>query len=274
VRLNSRRDQRAQPAHALSVTAFLRAGQRPPGARLVVCAGDSITRGRSSANWVDILQHRLAPEGYEFVNAGTDGDLAWNVLQRVDNVICCRPDIVTLQAGTNDVNATYGARQENTYRRRQHIPQAPTPDWYADCVDRILTRLQSQTSARIVALDIPMIGEDLSSDINRRVDSYNRALSQVAADHAVECLPVHDTLASLLPDVHNPPPYRGRFGPVIRARLSHNILHRPWDRISAANGLAVLTDHVHLNDRAASCLANLLADFITGREGCSCRHLS
>lgn len=51
-----------------------------------------------------------------------------------------------------------------------------------------------------------MIGEDLSSDINRRVDTYNQALRQVAAAHAVQCLPVHDTLASLLPAAHDPPP--------------------------------------------------------------------
>ena len=50
---------------------------------------------------------------------------------------------------------------------------------------------------------------------------------------------------------------------MIRASLSHNWLHRPWDRISAANGLAALTDHVHLNDRAAALAADLVADFIT-----------
>jgi lysophospholipase L1-like esterase len=253
----------SQPAHAPAITAFLRAGERPRATRLVVCAGDSITRGRSSANWVDMVQHRLAPDRYEFVNAGIDGGLAWNVLQRIADVIRCQPDIVTLQVGTNDVNGTYGTRQEKTYRRQQHIPQTPTLDWFVECVDQILARLQSQTFARIAVLDIPMIGENLSSDINRRVGSYNQALRQVTAAHVVECLPVHDTLASLLPAVHNPPPYRGRFGPMIRASLSHNILHRPWDRISAANGLAVLTDQVHLNDRAASCVAELVAGFIT-----------
>jgi acyl-CoA thioesterase-1 len=50
---------------------------------------------------------------------------------------------------------------------------------------------------------------------------------------------------------------------MIRASLSHNILRRSRDRISAANGLAVLTDHLHLNDRAASCVATLVAGFIT-----------
>ena len=69
-----------QPSGAPGIAAFLRAGRRPQAKRLVVCAGDSITRGQSSANWVDILQRRFAAAGYQFVNAGIDGDPAWNVL--------------------------------------------------------------------------------------------------------------------------------------------------------------------------------------------------
>jgi acyl-CoA thioesterase I len=251
-----------QPAPASDIAAFLRAGRRAQAKRLVVCAGDSITRGQSSANWVDILQRRFAADGYQFVNAGTDGDPAWNVLQRVGDIVRCQPDAVTLQVGSNDVAATSGTWQENMYRRQQHLPQAPTLGWYTECVDEILTRLRSQTSARTAVLDIPMIGEDLTSDMNRRVDSYNQALRRVAAAHAAKYLPLHDRLASLLPAPHNPPPYRGRFGPMIRASLSHNILHRSWDRISASNGLIVLIDQVHLNDRAAALTADLVADFI------------
>lgn len=256
-----------QPAGAPDIAAFLRAGRRPQTTRLIICAGDSNTRGRSSANWVDILQRRFAPDGYQVINAGIDGGLAWNVLQRIGDVVRCQPDTVTLQAGTNDVNATYSAFWAKTYRRQQRIPQTPTIDWYIQCVEAILTRLQLETSASIAVLDIPMIGEDLTSDINRRVDTYNQALRHVAAEHAVECLPLHDRLAARLPPAHNPPPYTGSAGLMIRASLSHNVLHRSWDRISAANGLAVLTDHVHLNDRAAALAAELVADFITAEFG-------
>jgi acyl-CoA thioesterase-1 len=118
-------------------------------------------------------------------------------------------------------------------------------------------------TAQLAVLDIPMIGEDLTSDMNRRVDAYNQALRRVAAAHAVECLPLHGRLASLLPQGHSPPPYTGRVGPMIRASMRHNILHRSWDRISAANGLTVLTDQVHLNDRAAAVAAALVSEFIT-----------
>lgn len=50
----------------------------------------------------------------------------------------------------------------------------------------------------------------------RRMDAYNQALRRVAAAHAVECLPLQDRLASLLPKEHHPPPYTGRVGLMIR----------------------------------------------------------
>jgi acyl-CoA thioesterase I len=249
---------------APGITAFLRTGRAATAKRVVVCAGDSITSGASSANWVDLLQRRFAADGYQFVNAGVDGDPAWNVLERIEDVVRCRPDAVTLQVGGNDVAAASGTWHEKLYWRQQHVPRAPSLGLYTECVDEILTRLQSQTSARIAVLDIPMIGEDLTSDTNRRVDSYNQALRRVAAAHGAQCLPLHDRLAALLPSSHNPPPYRGRFGPMIRASVSRSILRRSWNQISASNGLVVLIDHVHLNDRAAILTSDLIAEFLTG----------
>jgi len=109
-----------------------------------------------SDNYVGLLDARFTAEGYQFVNAGTDGNLAWNVMQRLDEVIACQPDVVMLLIGTNDVIGTIDQRWEAMYRRRQKIPRTPTLDWCQECVDAILTRLQSDTSARIALLDLPM----------------------------------------------------------------------------------------------------------------------
>lgn len=77
-------------------------------------------------DWVALLKARLGPMGLEFVNAGRNGNLAWNVLQRLDDVIHCRPDAVTLLIGTNDIAATYSRAAARNYRIQQHIPQTPT----------------------------------------------------------------------------------------------------------------------------------------------------
>ena len=64
--------------------AFLERGRQTTTRTLVVCAGDSITHGVVSANYVEMLERRFAADGYEFVNAGINGQLAYNLLQRLD----------------------------------------------------------------------------------------------------------------------------------------------------------------------------------------------
>ena len=44
------------------------------------------------------------------------------------------------------------------------------------------------------------------------------------------------------------------------------VLRQSWDEISRAHGLALLTDHLHLNDRAAAVVADLVADWLAAPE--------
>jgi lysophospholipase L1-like esterase len=242
--------------------ALLRGGRRPGTHTVVICAGDSITKGVFSANYVELLASRLGQRGYEFINAGVNGELAYNVVTRLDEIVACRPDVVTLLVGTNDVNATFSPTREASYRLGWHVPVKPTLEWYRQNVATILDRLAPETSARIAVLEIPMLGEDLSSEMNQRVDAYNAALRALAAERDLLCLPLHDRLRALLPADHRPPPYEGHRAPILRAAMEHYLLRRSWDAVSAEHGLRVLTDHLHLNDTGASVVADLIASFL------------
>jgi acyl-CoA thioesterase I len=246
------------PAAAHAPDSLHAPGRDPPGTRLVACVGDSITQGSVSANYVDLLSDRLAPSGFTVVNEGVNGNLAWNVLQRLDSVIARRPDVVTLLIGTNDVNATLDEKSQRSYRRSQRLPGRASLPWYRESVAAILDRLAAETEARVIVLDIPMLGEDLSSEWNRRVDAHNDSLRLICADRGVECLPLHDRLVALLPVDHEPPTYTGDRVLMVRAILRHVVLRSSWDAISHRNGLGVLTDHIHLNDRAAAVVADLV----------------
>ena len=72
----------------------------------------------------------------------------------------------------------------------------------------------------------------------------------MAAEAGVEVLPLHDRLVALLPEGHMPPPFEGRRDLMGSALVRRLVLRRSWDEISEAHGLALLTDHLHLNDRA------------------------
>ena len=252
------RDRDEDAALALPETSWA-----PAAPRLVVCAGDSITRANVSGDWIGLLRSGFDSQQVRFVNAGANGNLAWNLLQRLDRIVQCQPDIVTVLIGTNDVAATYSLANERMYRRHQGIRQAPTLEWYLECFDSILNRLRTETSARVAVLDIPMLGEDLDSEVNARVNVYNESLRKLAAAHGVTTLPLNDALVASLPDHHKPKPYAGTVSAPFVAAMRHRILRQSWDEISTRNGLFALTDNIHLNDRAAAILADLVAHFIT-----------
>ena len=238
--------------------AFLLDGRQADTTTLVACVGDSITQGQVSANYVDMLKRRWEPAGFRFINAGVNGDLAYNVATRLDSVIACQPDVVTLLVGTNDVNARFNEKWEQRYRKNQNLPVAPTQGWYRENLELVLTRLRTETQARVVVLEIPILGEDLSSRMNGLVDQYNTELGAAAAAHEVRCLPLNSCLRSLLPTDQSPPPYEGDVTAVLKSAVQHLVLRRSWDTISRRNGLAVLTDHIHLNERAAAAVAELI----------------
>ncbi len=242
--------------------AFLREGKEPGARTVVVCVGDSITEGIGSADWVSMLRHQVDQPDVQVVNAGVAGDLAWNVVRRLDPIIQCAPDIVSLMIGTNDVALEAESRLNHFTLRMKGVRQAPTLEWFVENVSVILRRLRSETHARVAIIEIPMLGEDLNSKTNERVNRYNEALHTIAAEQAVACLPLHDCLVKLLPPGHVPPPYEMKIGLTLKAQVQHHALRHSWDEVSAGNGLSLLSDHTHLNERAAHVVASLVADFV------------
>ncbi len=208
---------------------------RTPGRRLVVCAGDSITHGLASANYVNRLAGDPALGDCDFVNAGWSGDLAWNLLQRLDPVVACRPDVVTVLIGTNDVAAHISDTWLQSYLKRQRLPERPTITWYRDALAAVVTRLRTETAARLALLEIPILGEDLESVHNRRVREYNAVIHDVARTAGIVVLPLHGEMVSRLPGT-SPAAFDDTKGPMVRAAAQRFLLRRRWDDISRRAG--------------------------------------
>jgi acyl-CoA thioesterase-1 len=250
---------------ALTVEKFLR-HDRPADARqVVVCAGDSITQGVGSANWIGLLHEDLGSRGHVFVNAGRSGYLSCSLLRDLDEVIACRPDVVTVMIGTNDVMATMSDLWRDSYQR-QDPPEAPTIETYRRWVDEIVTRLAAETSARVALIQVPPISEELGSDFNQRVDSFNEVVAEVAAAHDIEVLPLNTRLKAIIAASSTAPPFDGTTREIKSAIFQRLVLRRRWDKISARAGRAVLTDNIHLNDRAAGEVAALVRTFVENEE--------
>lgn len=249
---------------ALTPKEFLQRGRPADAHHVVVCAGDSITQGVGSANWVRLLHDDLGPQGYAFVNAGRSGYLSHSLLRELDDVIACRPDVVTVMIGTNDVMASMDDGWRASYKK-QEPPSDPTVETYRQWLGEIVRRLVSETSARVALIEIPPVGEDLDSAWNQRVDAVNQVVRDVAAEHGADVLPLNARLQELIRDSSTAQPFDGTVKEIRSSLFQRLVLRRGWDTISARAGRVVLTDNIHLNDRAAREVAALVRAFVEDR---------
>ena len=223
----------------------------PSGRPVLVCAGDSITQGAISANWVGQVAAAVAP-AVDTVNAGISGDLAWNLLTRLDEVIACQPAIVTVLIGTNDVAAQISAHWSDGYMKSKSLPQRPTPEWYRDNLHRIVERLKSETSARIALMSLPPLGDATDGPWAELVAPYNAIIQDVATNAAVPVLPVHERIAGLIAASRTSGQWDGTkklMGAAFGRRI---VLRQTWATIAHRYGFTTTTDGVHLNEPAAA----------------------
>lgn len=224
--------------------AFLANGRAPGTRTLVVNAGSSTTHASLSGDYVAMLRERF--DSHEFVNAGVNGATSGSLLDRLDEIIACRPDAVAVLVGGNDVR-----------------DGVPLHEFRAN-MDTILRRLQTETDARIAVFSLTPHGERLDSAANRALAPYNAAVKELASAHDVTYLPLHERMSALLqrrpgPRASEPPPV---LAPLLGSAVRRYVGGRSWDEIAAANGLYLLTDHIHLSDRGAAVVADLAAGWL------------
>ena len=236
-----------------------------------VCIGDSITFGKVSANYVKILERRFIEHAIpmDFINAGINGDLAYNIVQRLDPIIACQPHFVTILIGTNDISAIMIARmntpQALTFIRNMHLPQSPTTEWASEMVKTIIHRLQTETHAKLALLSIPPIGENPEEYTFQQSVGYAEVLRGIAASTAVPYLPLQEQMVDILkisPST-NAQPYEKAIQVAQKAVFLHLLLRRSWNAVGKRSGFQFHSDHFHLNENGANMVADLIDQFIT-----------
>ena len=239
-------------------------GGRRGGKRLVVCAGDSITRGAVSADYVSVLAARL-PD-WDFVNAGANGELAFNLAERLDDIVALDPDAVTVLVGTNDVNATFGIQAAIGYMATKRLPEMPSPTFFRENLVGIVRALKRETRAHIALFSIPPIGEEPEHYAYLRTEEYAQIIQGVAKAEGVEYLPLRERLCSYLeglpPTPDHPLGFRGFGAAQLRAGRMQRYLGKSLDEVSASNRFHILVDGIHLNTHGASMAADLAESFL------------
>lgn len=229
---------------------FLQRGRQPTTATLVVSAGASTTHASLSADYVALLRGQLGGQGYEFVNAGFNGDTSGGLLGRLDEIVACQPEAVTILIGTNEARDDPGDGVALAAFRAN--------------LAAILARLAAETDTRVAVLSLPPLGEDFASASNATVRRYNEAIREVAATHGATYLPLHESLREMIEqhEGHRGTPYVFRPTGLALVAFQRYAGRASWDAIADGNGFVALTDGIHLSDRGGAVAARLIADWL------------
>jgi acyl-CoA thioesterase-1 len=238
-----------------------------PGRKRVVLAGDSITHGHVGADYSAMLKRRLKKAGkvVDVINAGINSQLAWNVVQNVDDIVACNPDYVTILIGTNDVHSTLDPMNERSYMKQWKLPQVPDATWYRKNLEEAIGTLKDLTKAKVAVLSLPTIGEDPDDPAFKAGQSYSMIAKEVATKAGVAYLPICETMVERIKERPSPLRYDAKRQALMQ--IGQLLMHYhgiPYGWISRAFKLRFHVDFLHLNPSGAAMVADLVEKFVLG----------
>ena len=233
--------------------------------KLVVFAGNSITHGRVGYDWIRSLS--LNDTSKIYLNAGMNGDLAWNVNQRIDEIIKCDPDLVFLLIGSNDAMGSLSKDAGEFYKKFKNLPLLPALGWYEKNYDQILQKLLKSTSAKIILITIPWVGEHEDSKIISIIKEHNKVIKKLSLKYELKVLPFFDEMGKLILSKHQQnnstemiPVYTRKKNASLSVFgiLKYYQLGFSWNEIGDKNNLSATFDFIHLNERSGILLEHLV----------------
>jgi hypothetical protein len=176
------------------------------GTTVVACLGASAIAAVGSYDWIRDLAQRPALASFRFFRFAEGGDLAYNGLERLPDVINCHPDRAIILLGENDVLALLSQQHAQFVRLTRHLPRNPSPQWFRETMQAVVRRLKSETKAVIAFCSLTPIGEDPDSanpfqaEANRRIQEYSTILKDIAREEEVGYIPSFAPMALRLAD--------------------------------------------------------------------------
>ncbi len=233
--------------------------------KIVACIGDSLTHGNVGQSWVDYL--RLEFKDTIFLNEGINANTSWQVLQRLEPILVCKPDVIILMIGTNDALGSFDVKSGLRYKRNNKLPEVPTFDKYKEYLPKIIERLS--VSSKVAICTLPPIGENKESKVNQHVNQFNDFIKIVAKQKNIDLLQVSDSLWSDIDSRTYPSEidYNPKSIPLLRRIFGgifhHYLFKKSWNDIAESKGQWILFDQIHLNERGANIVFNLVKSFIS-----------
>lgn len=244
-----------QPKNYPNVSAIV------PHKKILVCAGDSLTHGNVSYDWVKDLSMQL-PD-YQVFNAGVNADLSYTLLNRLDDIIAMKPHHINILIGGNDIMAqSRPLKKSDRYIAFNKIAWGtqPTLETYQDNLSKIIKRLKAETPASISLMSIAPIGEVREHPIYKTVEKYNESVKKVANTEGVSYLPLHEKLDAYLQNnkAQSHIPFEKTGAYTTKSAILNILLGWDWDKITQHHKHLLTFDNLHFNSVGGGIIRDLL----------------
>lgn len=225
--------------------------------------GDSITAGVPG---VPFCRYFEICKDYKIYGVG--GDTVIGLSNRIDNIIFNEKDICVIEIGANDILLDKlrktSTRWEKVIVKIEQSGRILTKD-KAEFTDKYRELLHKLGHKNVLVISIPCIGEDIESDTNKKVDSYNAIIRELCTCTGEIYLDFNKWQKAEVKSykskerafISNHP-----IGMIIDILLTKYFLLT--NIISKRRNLCTTIDGVHLNSNGATALAEMIEEIIKG----------
>ena len=220
--------------------------------------GASLIAGSISAPLPARVVARMGRDDIQVLNAGVNGDLAWNVAQRASAVVAWKPDVLFMMAGSNDVLASLSEGRARRYRRWKRLPQAPDARFFRDSLNTLFDTVRAVP--RVIVGTLPPLGEDLESDACVRVRTANEVIVHAASERHWIVADIYTVIAARIASGGRPLPNGDHL--VVSAALQRLVLRRSYESIARTHGFRALSDGIHLTESSGDAAADAIVSAI------------
>ncbi len=241
-----------------------------PKPSTIAFLGSSTVAGKGQAfNLLGELQGRPQNSNFQFINFGVGGDLAYNALSRVPEVVAAHPDKVVIIIGGNDIVTSVFENVWNIFRIAKHLPGRPSSEQFQTNLTAIVRELKGRTSASIAIASLPQIGEDPHSEnpaqakLNALYREYAKIIKEVAVEENVTYLPVYERLHEKIETSPGRAFTTFHFLPFYWDTFRYFVLRKNRDKIAHENGWRFHVDGIHLNTEGGLLTADVLQEFLS-----------
>jgi len=228
------------------------------GEKMYYCFGDSITEGKPGVSYVKYL-------GKIFYNLGRGGDTVINLTSRLKKIMLNHPiERLVIQIGTNDILLPFLFNYSPAWQKtiKKIISTGRIPSKNKEKFEKNYnTLLELLNGRKVIIVNIPCIGENKNSKLNKKVDEYNAIIKKLCEEHSLKLVDFNSWQKSQIKNRNNK--YFISKNP-FKMILDSFFVRTPHISISVSKKRNLITtiDGVHLNDFGAKKLAELVKEKI------------